>query len=138
VEGLDIAVPIYSFAETHYLTNAQVTPAYKSLLFQLTGSVNQSPFRGFAPGEVLFLGASGSLRQPDLWELAFRFAASPNASGLTIGEITGIEKEGWDYLWVRYQETTDETAQALVQRPAAVYVERVYPRQEFSQLGIGS
>ena len=41
---------------------ALVTGGYKATLFYLTGKVNGGPFKGFAPGEVLFLGASGSQR----------------------------------------------------------------------------
>ena len=90
VEGTDITVPIYHFTETHYIPISQVTPGYKTTLFVLTGRVNAGVFKGFAAGEVLFLGASGSQRGQDDWEITFRFAASPNVSGLAVGPITGI------------------------------------------------
>ncbi len=51
--------------------------------------------------------------------------------------MTGINKRGWDYLWVRYADVEDPTAKMLVQRPMAVYVEQVYPYRDFSGLGIG-
>ncbi len=136
VEGTDITIPVYHFKETHYLPAVLVTSAYKATLFSLTGKVNAAPFKGFAAGEVLFLGASGSQRGTEDWELTFSFAASPNAVGLTVGDITGIEKKGWEYLWVRYQDAED--ANVLVKQPAAVYVEQVYPYGDFSLLGIGS
>ena len=139
VEGVDIAVPVYNFAETHYLADAVVTPQFKGAVFALTGKVNNAAFKGFAAGEVLFLGASGSKRGSSGgdWEIAFRFAASPNATNLTIGEITGINKKGWEYLWVRYADAVDDTAGALVKRPVAAYVERVYESGNFALLGIG-
>ncbi|RLS54091.1 MAG: hypothetical protein DWH91_12750, partial [Planctomycetota bacterium] len=62
----------------------------------------------------------------------------PNATGLVIGEITGINKEGWEYLWVRYADAEDTTAKVLVKKPIAVYVEQVYPTNSFASLGIGS
>jgi hypothetical protein len=136
VEGTDITVPIYSFAETHYLDNALVTGAYKLNLFQLTGRVNAASFKGFAAGEVLFLGASGSKRGSEDWEITFRFAASPNVSGLAVGPITGITKRGWDYLWVRYADAEDQNV--LVKQPIAAYVERVYQDGNFVLLGIGT
>ena len=136
VEGVDVTVPIYNFSETHYIAAEYVTQAYKAVLFTLTGRINAAPFRGFAAGEVLFLGASGSKRGEEDWEITFRFAASPNVSGMTIGEITGINKRGWDYLWVRYEDAEDATAKALVKRPMAAYVERVYYDGNFSGLGI--
>jgi len=136
VQGTDITIPTYNFKETHYLPVDLVTPEYKSVIFYLTGKVNDAPFRGFAPGEVLFLGASGSQRGTEDWEITFSFSASPNATELTIGDITGIEKKGWEYLWVRYEDAEDENV--LVKRPAAVYVEQVYPYGDFSLLGIGT
>jgi hypothetical protein len=136
VDGVDITVPIYNFNETHYLDVAIVDAAYKLTLFDLTGTVNSLSFKGFAAGEVLFQGASGSLRQHDQWEISYKFAASPNATGLSVGDITGIDKGGWDYLWVRYREEDDASAKTLARRPVAAYVERVYPLKDLNLLGI--
>lgn len=106
------------------------------MLFYLTGRVNHAPFKGFAAGEVLFLGASGSQRGQEDWEVTFSFAASPNVTGLAVGQITGIAKKGWEYLWVRYEDAVD--AHTLVKQPAAAYVEQVYPYGDFALLGIGT
>jgi len=136
VEGTDIVVPVYQFSETHYLPATFVTPAYKATVFFLTGKVNTTAFKGFAAGEVLFLGASGSMRGGGDWEIAYRFAASPNVTGLTVGPITGINKKGWEYLWVRYIDAEDSAAKALVKIPAAAYVEQVYATADLNGLGI--
>ena len=139
VEGVDIQVPAYHFTETHFMADAQVTPAYKMALFATTGCVNDDWFRGFAPGELLFLGASGAKRGSEQWELTFRFSALPNQSNIQIGEITGITKYGWDYLWVQYEDDVDEDAVKLIKKPTAVYVEQVFPAALFSiSLGIGA
>ncbi len=102
VSGTDITVPVYNFTETHFINSSLVTPSYKLELFRLTGRVNGGTFKGFAKGELLFLGASGSKRGVEDWEITFRFAASPNVANLQLGNITGINKEGWHYLWVRF------------------------------------
>ena len=141
VEGVDITVPVYNFSETHYLPASQVTSAYKGTLFQLTGKVNNASFRGLAAGECLFLGASGSRRgtEPDDdWEISFRFAGSPNRTGITVGPITGIAKKGWEYLWVRYADAEDTASSTLVKQPVAAFVEKVYEEASFAGLGIGS
>ena len=137
VAGVDIQVPIYSFTETHHISDALVTGAYKLTLFQLTGRVNNAGFKGFAKGEVLFLGASGSKSGVDDWEITFRFSASPNVTGLSIGSITGIAKEGWQYLWIRFDEDEDSIAKTLIKRPSSVHIEQVYRYGDFSGLGIG-
>lgn len=149
VQGVDITVPIYNFSETHYLTTDQVTPEYKGKLFQLTGKVNAGEFRGLQAGECLFLGASGTLHGTESttggvtsgggdWEITFRFAASPNKTGIAIGSITGIAKKGWEYLWVRYADMEDTNAMTIVKRPVAAYVEQVYTEADFSVMEIGS
>lgn len=95
-------------------------------------------FKGLAAGECLFLGAAGSKRGDEDWEITFRFAGSPNVTGLSVGPITGISKKGWEYLWVRYADVEDDNAKALVKRPVAAYVEQVYDAGNFGALGIGT
>jgi len=136
VEGCDITVPVYSFSETHYLANAAVTDACKAAIFALTGKTNSSAFRGLAAGEVLFLGATGSKRGDEDWEIQFRFAASPNRANFTVGDITVPAKKGWEYMWVRYEDEEDAVAKRLVKRPTAVYIEKVYEAGDFAGLGI--
>ena len=144
VEGVDITVPVFSFSVTRYISSAGLSSGYIGGLYQLTGKVNSGAFSvnvdgvvlSFAAGECLFLGASGAKRGSDDWEMSFRFAGSPNAPGLTIGDITDVNKKGWEYLWVRYQDADDDTAKALVKKPVAAYVEKVYEEGDFSRLGI--
>jgi hypothetical protein len=62
VEGVDITVPVYRFEETHPFSPAVVNNAFKGVIFGLTGKVNDASFKGFAAGEVLFLGAQGPVR----------------------------------------------------------------------------
>ncbi|MFB3894586.1 MAG: hypothetical protein ACE15C_21500 [Phycisphaerae bacterium] len=138
VEGVDITVPVYAFSETHYLPDSVVTPAYKGTLFSLTGKVNNASFKGCAAGECLFLGASGSKRGADDWEISYRFAASPNRTGITVGDIAGISKKGWEYMWVRYADSEDVAAKAIVKKPVAVYIEKVYEEGNLAGLGIGT
>jgi hypothetical protein len=136
VNGVDITVPTYAFSQTHYFADSLVTDAYKAILFGLTGKTNIAPWRNYNAGEVLFLGVSGARRGYGDWELSFKFAASPNITGKTIGTITGIAKKGWEYLWVRYEDTDDATAKQLIKTPSAVYIEKVYLDGDFGGLGI--
>jgi len=135
VEGVDITVPVYNFSETHYIPDADVN---KAAYFSLTGKVNDASFKGLAAGECLFLGASGSKRGEEDWEITFRFAASPNRTGISVGSITGISKKGWEYLWVRYADVEDAGSNTLVKQPVAAYVEQVYEYGNFAALGIGT
>lgn len=139
VGGVDVTVPVYTFSETHFMSSGAVNSAYKAALFGLTGRVNDAPFKGLAAGECLFLGASGTQRgDTGVWEIGFAFAGSPNVTGLSVGSIVGVNKKGWEYLWVRYQAAEDTTARMLVRKPIAAYVERVYRDGSFAALGIGT
>ena len=136
VEGVDITVPVYVFTYTYYLAPERVTQSFRLQIFALTGKVNSGGFRGFAAGEVLFLGATGSIRRGEKWEITFRFAASQNRTSIKVGDITVPAKKGWEYLWVKYAEHEDENAKTLVQQPVAAYVERVYDEASFAPLEI--
>lgn len=137
VEGVDVDKAVFNFTETHVLSQATVTSAYKHVLFLMTNRVNNATFKGFNAGECRFLGASGTLKGDENWSIAYRFAGSENVTGQTVGTITGIDKKGWQYRWVRYADYKDGSAQALVKRPVGVYVEDVYLTGDFSTLGIG-
>ncbi|MCR4414629.1 MAG: hypothetical protein NUV77_19605 [Thermoguttaceae bacterium] len=136
VEGVDITVPVFSFSLRATLADNLVTPAYRATIFGLTGRVNNAPFWGFAAGEVLFLGATGTKKNAEDWEITYRFSASPNMTNIPVGPITVASKKGWEYLWVRYADDVDGTAKRAVKRPLAAYVEQVYPYGDFSLLGI--
>jgi hypothetical protein len=136
VTGVDITVPVFAFTETHYLPDSTVDGAYKGTVFRLTGKVNDASFKGLAAGECLFLGASGTKRGEEDWEITFRFAAAPNKTGVSVGDIGAIDKKGWEYLWVQYGDAVDDIVNRLVQKPIAAYVEQVYEEADFSALGI--
>jgi len=134
VEGCEIVVPDYTFSRTLALPAGDVAAVYKRSLFDALGKTNLDKFEEFEPGEALFVGVSGSEREDGDWELVQRFAASPHKYGFYVGDILIPEKRGWEYLWVRYEDEEDATAKALVKRPVAVYVERVYEESLFSAL----
>lgn len=136
VEGTDITIPVYNFKETWYIPALLVTAAYKATLFSLSGKVNAFSSQGFAPSEVLFLGALGSQRGTEDWQITFSFAATSNAIGLSLGDVPGIAKKAWEHLRGRYQDAED--ADVLVKQPAAFDVEQVYSYGDFSLLGIGA
>ena len=56
--------------------------------------------RGLSLVSPGFPGEAGTKRGSGDWEISFRFAASPNVTGLAVGDITGINKKDSHYLWV--------------------------------------
>jgi hypothetical protein len=140
VNGVDVVTPQFQWQETYEVPSMYVTGPYIIGVSTITGTTNNAGFRGFAAGEVLFLGCSGSQEWDEAkgdgpWSLSYRFVASKNVTNQTIGSITGISKKGHEYLWVRYEDTVDSSS--LLKRPKAVYVNSVYRESNFSALGIG-
>lgn len=148
VNGVDIVVPSFQFQESYDVPLSVLNDAYIRKLGELTGTVNNAAFRGFKAGEVLFVGSSGAhewdeQRGNGPGAITFKFVASPSAGDgktllpLKVGEINNIAKGGHEYLWVKYATIADTSKNQLTRQPIAVYVNRVYPDGDFSQLKIG-
>jgi hypothetical protein len=139
-EGCDVVTPIFTWEETHNLPAATVaSSAWVEAMEAIVAHINETAFRIWAKGELLLLGISG--HHASLVETAvpvtFKFASSRTKTGMTIGDITGVDKEGHHWAWIEYEEVEDGTAKALTARPLAVHIERVYDYAKFADLGIG-
>lgn len=138
VEGIEVPTPTYAFSETHYFANSAITNTYKAALSTLVGTVNNGSFRGYAAGQVLSTGVSGTVKGDDLWQVRYQWTVSPNATGLVIGDITGVSKRGWDYLEVHYDEVEDTTNKIVLKRPYAYTIHQVLRYTNFAGFGIGT
>lgn len=136
VEGVEIGIPALKFSIRKRVVRATLTLNYIKLLSDMTYHYNSSEFLGFPAGELLFTGASGQEATDSDPEVTYNFIASPNATNLTIGDITGVAKLGHEYLWVYFENASDEAAQRTVKRPLSAYVEQVYESADFNSLGI--
>lgn len=142
VEGVDVVVPVFEWTEEYEIPGALATASYFQTVSKLTGKINNEEFRGYAAGEVLFLGISGGVRynpnqqiesEAKTTRLAFRFAAKENqATAPSVGDIALTDIGGWDYIWVRY----DDAAQNGIglKTPVAVYANKVYKSGDFSTM----
>lgn len=141
VEGVEVQLPGLTFSLKKVFAPGAITQAYINLLADLTGKYNNAPFVGRAAGEVRFDGATGDQKNLlDSTQVTFKFTVSPNQTNFQVAGITVASKKGWQYLWVLYEEQEDTTANFMVQRAIAVYVEDL-PGLEpanLSALGIGS
>ncbi len=139
VEGCDVFLPSYSWSEIWRFNPADADATYRNKVKALLAApVNNATFRGYPAGEVLFMGASGSQTGQNETEVTFKFAQSPNVTGLTVGGITGITKAGWDFLDQRFQEALDATTNLLIRTLQFVIIHRVYDAGDYSTLNIGT
>jgi hypothetical protein len=137
VDGLDRALPEFSWEEDLYIAMASVTTTLLNTIYGSVATTNDGTWRFFDAGEVLFLGCSGAPVNADLCKFTFRFAAEPNLTDIAVGDaITVPSKKGHEYLWVAYAPAVDATAKRLVRQPMAAYVERIYEESDFSAMGL--
>ena len=68
--------------------------------------------------------------------LNFAFEVSPNVTGYSIGGITGINKNGHDYIWFNFKQEQDAATGLKVATPRAAYVAEVYEEADFSTMKI--
>lgn len=139
VRGVDIVAPVLDFSLATQFENRYVTAAYIKNVLALTGKTNSATWKGYAAGEILFKGARGSKKGNERWEISFEFSYSANKTGLTIGDITGVDKTGWQYLDVMFKEDATTTINGRpIQVPTQVNVHTVYESDSFSQLLLGT
>ncbi|MDM4014977.1 hypothetical protein [Roseiconus lacunae] len=123
--GSDIVIPTLRVNVTGRIAHEYVDSEfeYSKILARLTGTVNQSwQFQkpnglggfvsgsGFAPGELLFLGADGDIIADKDPLLTFSFLASPNLDSVTIGSIPNVTKKGHEVGWFSFKQMLDDIA----------------------------
>jgi hypothetical protein len=132
VEGSDIVIPSLKLSYSIRRPQGVIDEEYARNIGRLTGKMNSTEFRGFDPGEVLFLGGTGPDGTNAEAEVTLQFAAEQNLQDLIIGAIDGIEKKGHDLLWVMWKD--DVAGGKPTKAPLAVYVERVYEEADLAGL----
>jgi len=136
VEGVDIIIPALKMTYTFKHPAGVITEAYAKQLAAATGQTNLNPFRSYDVGELLFAGATGSDGSEADAECGYQFIASQNATGLTLGSISSIAKQGHCVAWVEFKDNVSSGKPA--RQPQYVHIERVYDSIDFSSaLGWG-
>lgn len=126
-KGVDIMMPAMTFTVTKTRTSCD-----PSDIAATVGSVNSNSFHGFAAGEVLQIGASGSKTGSAKWRVGKTFAVRKNESGKKVGTVTGIEAKGWEYVWTKTGEKLNSDTGKPEKTVLGVYVEQVYPENTLS------
>lgn len=157
VEGIDVLSEKQVITIVKQWAAADLTEEYLDDLDALVRHVNEEEFeldingivRTYAGGELRFDGWRLTRQSQDGdAEITYTLSVSRNADDLKIaGGTIGSEqnededwviphKDGWDYLWIHFEEKTDSGSNTLVKTPDAAYIERVYPRGDFTKLAI--
>jgi len=117
--------------------------SYFDVLAKATATINNSAFRGFKKGEVLFRGGQGRQVKPYHFEIDYNFAMRPNKSFHQIGSsVIVIPQElqsGWTHVDIEKTEVKEQTISGRkykVEIPSLVRLHQVYEPSSFSNLGI--
>lgn len=159
VNGIQKTIPTFQFTETWlvpawYLLGAsrreRVEPdtemtkpaagkvTYGQTLREMTGTMNDEPFRIFKRGEVLFLGARYDVnRGSTMVPVTYSFSVQLTRRNFMVGDIMVREKRGWDFMWIHYEDAVDAAAFFPVKKPKYVYIDRIYEEGDFTKLQIG-
>ena len=136
VRGVDVIIPALKIdVEVEHPTGVLTLPFMKTVA-AMTGKTNSVPFLSFAIGEVLFAGGTGSDGTNSPAKAKYQFLVQANKSNFSVGDVTGIDKPGWDYAWVKFK--TVKSGDFNARQPEYVFIERVYENTNFQAvLGFG-
>lgn len=141
-DGVDVVVPSLDWTEVHEYPEDSFGWSNIKTYANSIGKRNAGVFRGvFAATEVLIRSIQPSY-QPGAglgsgrWGVAFQFSYSPVQTGLTVAGVTGVNKNGHDYVEVKTRPIDDETNKATVEEVIGVYVHREYDNIDFSLLNL--
>jgi len=77
----------FHWSETKAFASDEVDDDYAALLSKLVWHTNVAAFRGWAIGEVLFIGARGNKRGDGSWEITFNYAVLENKGLFSVGDV---------------------------------------------------
>jgi PKD repeat protein len=129
VEGTDKFVPKFEFSIT--VKTYPVTLEFLRTVRSIVGKTNDAAWRGFAAGELLYMGMTGQCEPNNFWTLTHKFAAGENLTVQVTPDLK-IDKGAWEYLWCTYQQTVLNGV--ALQVPRAAYVEKIYDSADFNTL----
>jgi hypothetical protein len=139
VQGIDKVVPAMKYSETWIMpSEVGMSVDFVKSVYTLTGTVNESQFRAFSPGEALFMGARAqwSGDQP-YTTVTFDFNCRANNPRFYVKGIAPTNKEGWEFAWVLYRPDSTPSG-LLVQRPECIVIDTIYEKKDWGGLKITS
>lgn len=147
--GTEIIVPCMKREVEYRFATGIITETMIATWERLTGSVNNATYHKLAAGECLFAGAVAT----NAWspanitgpQVKFTFLTGKNRTNWTVGPFENVAKKAWDFMWVWYEPekpvsfppggTPDPS---VAEQPYWLYVDQVYPEEDFSAIGIGT
>ena len=134
--GVDIAKANPTESRTITIAKNKIDTKFKRLLNEMAFTVNKEAFKGWEPGECLFIGANISQTGDQDCTIVYNFAISVNKTDFKIMKLELGDKDGWDYGWAVANQG-DHKDKEIILKAKSAYIDRVYPRTDFTKLGLG-
>ena len=136
IAGVDI--PCADLKENHTvkMKASQLSVAFRKRVASLVGKVNSSNFKGWEPGEVMFLDMSyqtPATEDEDV-DVTFSFMIQPNENNVKLGD-NKVSKQGFQYVWA-LSETVTEEGKLPTLKTTGIYRETVCEEADFKVLGV--
>lgn len=135
ITGVDVPTAQLRETYTKPMRISKLTTAFKRRVAALVGKVNAGVFKGWNPGEVMFLGMSYSTpaKKAKKVTVTFNFAIQPNESGVWIaGKL--VSKKGFEYVWAISKTAASGGTPRL--EVEGIYVDQVCEYASFAGLGL--
>ena len=137
--GISVYIPTGTMTITHWFRKSQWTTRLRNKIAYRRCRYNSDTFRGFAHGELLFVGETVSYSDNDPYvEVQFKFLISENSDDIEVGSFSGIRKRGWHGMWVKYSKNIRTVGGKKYQviEPKGVAIEKIYKAADFTELGL--
>lgn len=134
INGIDVPTAQLRETYTKKMKVSRLTTSFKRKVANLVGKVNSGTFKGWNPGEVMFLGMSYAApeKKSTRVQVTFNFSIQVNETANIAG--VSVKKNGFDYAWAIQGAKADGTTTKI--EPKAVYVDKVCEMASFSALGL--
>lgn len=141
IAGVDIPAAQIRESYTRRISKKKLTTAVRRKVASMVGSVNNAPFKGWDPGEVLFLGCTYSSndenKKQTTVDVVYNFAISTNENSFTCnGKTYSCKKKGHEYVW-SISETVVKQGEPPKLDVKGIYLETVCPEVDFGEFGLG-
>ena len=139
IAGVDVPTAQLREEYTKTMQYSEVTDTkYKRKVAALVGCVNKDPFKGWNPGEVMFLGNSFSTKTKHVSkvQVTFHFVIQMNEKRTVKVDGTDktVEKSGFEYTWLIPKTSIKDGVP--VSEIEDFYVDQVVEAKDFSVLGV--
>ncbi len=137
---MEIVVPqfLFTLSKTMGPPQAPLDEVFLGYILAAQGKVNLDTVDAtvggiplhFEPGELFCFGMVGTQKGTHAldWQgrISIRFGQSPNLTDVHLEGLPIFDKNGWEYVWITYEENVDPTPKQVVPKALQVNVDKLY------------